>query len=86
MGSAVTTGNAPESVAFSPSGSLLATADSASNNVVVFSVSSSGALTTVPGDPFYTGNGPFPVAFSPSGSNLATANATANTISIFAIH
>ena len=69
------------SVAFSPDGSLLATANTG-GNVSVFSVGAGGALTPVAGSPFPTGNRiagsePFSVAFSPDGSLLATANEAA---------
>ena len=42
----------PYSVAFSPSGGLLATANYGANTVSVFSVSAGGALTPVAGSPF----------------------------------
>ncbi len=57
-GSPFPTGDTPESVAFSPSGGLLATADFYGNTVSVFSVSGAGALSPVPGSPFTTGTQP----------------------------
>ena len=72
------------SVAFSPSGGLLATANKNVNNVSVFSVAAGGALTAVTGSPFTTGSSPASVAFSPSGGLLATANFTSNSVSMFA--
>ncbi len=65
---------APYSVAFSPSGNLLATANYM-GTVSVFSVSSTGILSQVSGSPFSVGSGvgPYSVAFSPSGNLLATA-------------
>ena len=48
----------PVSVAFSPGGGLLATANDGDNSVSVFSVGSGGALTQVTGSPFATGNQP----------------------------
>jgi 6-phosphogluconolactonase len=80
-----TTRGSPASVAFSPSGGLLATANAFGNTVSVFSVGSGGALTQVPGSPFATGSDPVSVAFSPSGGLLATANEGANTVSLFSV-
>ena len=51
-GSPFATGSFPESVAFSPGGGLLATANHAANTVSVFAVGSGGALTQVTGSPF----------------------------------
>ena len=76
-GSPFATGRDPESVAFSPGGGLLATANVGDSTVSVFSVGSGGALTAVTGSPFATGSGPVSVAFSPGGGLLATANASA---------
>ncbi len=78
----------PVSVAFSPSGGLLATAsDVGERTVSVFSVGSRGALTPVTGSPFATGIGSSPrsVAFSPSGTLLATANLQNDTVSVFSV-
>jgi hypothetical protein len=61
------------SVAFNPSGALLAAANAGSDTVSMFSVGSSGALTPVPGSPFTVGAQPGSVSFSPSGSLLAVA-------------
>ena len=73
-------------MAFSPSGGLLATANSGAGSVSVFSVAADGALTPV-GTPFTTGlgSGPMSVAFSPSGGLLATANKNVNTVSVFSV-
>ena len=84
-GSPFATGSDPLSVAFSPGGGLLATANDSDNTTSVFAVGSRGALTQVTGSPFATGNGPISVAFSPGGGLLATANASASTVSVFAV-
>ncbi len=73
------------SVAFSPGGGLLATANSVASTVSVFSVGSGGALTPVSGSPFGTGREPVSVAFSPGGGLLATANFAASTVSVFSV-
>ena len=84
-GSPFATGAFANSVAFSPSGGLLATANTDDNTVSVFSVASDGALTQVSGSPFGAGSAPISVAFSPSGGLLATANAGDNTVSVFSV-
>ena len=73
----------PRSVAFSPNGALVATADY-SAGVSVFSVNSAGALTGVPGTPFGTAPGSQAVAFSPSGGFLATADGS-GFVSVFQV-
>ena len=67
----------PVSVAFSPDGKLLATANQSKDTVAIFTVASDGRLTSVGGSPFSVpGVNPTPVsvAFSPDGKFLATAN------------
>jgi 6-phosphogluconolactonase (cycloisomerase 2 family) len=82
-----TGGEHPHSLAFSPSGGLLATAD-AGHAVSVFSVNSStGALTQVTGSPFVTEEPQtVAVAFSPNGRLLATANEYHGTVSTFLVN
>ncbi len=75
----------PGSVAFSPTGGLLAVANDADNTVSMFSVSSGGALTAVPGSPFTTGGYPEQAAFSPTGGLLAVADESDNTVSVFSV-
>jgi 6-phosphogluconolactonase (cycloisomerase 2 family) len=77
-------------VAFSPAayGGLLAVTNSSANNVSVFSVTSAGKLTPMPGSPFATGPYPGAVAFSPTGSAfdaLAIANFGNNSVSMFTV-
>ena len=80
-------GSDPSSVAFSPSGNLLAVGSdpndgSGPGTISVFSVDqTTGALTQVPGSPFSPnatgslfGSGVGPVAFSPNGDLLVAAN------------
>src|ERR1700680_3060711 len=60
----------PISVAFSPGGGLLATANQLGNNVSILAVNqTTGALSAVAGSPFRTTGAPQPVsvAFSPGG-------------------
>ena len=83
LGAPKATGGAPGSVAFSPAGRLLATANGESNSVSMFSVGN-GDINPV-GPPATTGDGPSSVAFSPDGGLLATANGAAGSISMFEV-
>ena len=84
-GSPFATGVGPASVAFSPSGGLLATANSTDGTVSVFSVAADGALNAV-GTPVPThARLPVSVAFSPSGGLLATANSGPGSVSVFSV-
>jgi 6-phosphogluconolactonase len=87
VGSPFATGSAsdPISVAFSPSGALLAAANDSENTVSMFSVSASGALSAVAGSPFATGNVPTSAAFSPNGQLLAVTNIGDGTVSVFSV-
>jgi hypothetical protein len=84
-GSPFTAGRGADSVAFSPSGRLLATANGGDDTVSVFSVAQSGALIEVSGSPFKADGGPSSLAFDPSGSFLAVTNESANTVSMFSV-
>ena len=84
-GSPFPNGGGVVSVAFSPDGSLLATANEADSTLSVFSVGVGGALTPVAGSPFTTGSFPESVAFSPGGGLLATANYQSNNVSVFSV-
>jgi DNA-binding beta-propeller fold protein YncE len=84
-GSPFATALNPTSVAFSPDGSLVATASQGASNVSVFSAAASGALTPVAGSPFAAGNGPFSVAFNPAGTLLASAGTGSDDVSVFSV-
>jgi 6-phosphogluconolactonase (cycloisomerase 2 family) len=81
--------DAPVSVAFSPSGTLLAVANAnASSTVEVFTVSSSGVISSPAAGSVDSGAGvsrPYSVAFSPSGTLLAVANYGASTVEVFTV-
>jgi 6-phosphogluconolactonase (cycloisomerase 2 family) len=83
-GSPFASGYAPNSVAFSPSGDLLAAADSGGGTISTFNVSATGQLSPVSGSPFANAN-VVSVAFSPSGTLLAAADESANAVSVFAV-
>jgi DNA-binding beta-propeller fold protein YncE len=75
----------PASVAFSPNGSYLATANDVLNyaNVTIFSVGAGGVLSGATSYPLPSGStGPISVAFSPNGSYLATANINSNNVTM----
>ena len=74
---------APMGVAIDPSGKFVIVANSQSSNVSVFSLSSTGTLTAVPGSPFPGGNGPTSVAISASGNLVFVGNVGSNDMSVF---
>ena len=86
-GSPFATGENPYGIAFSPSGTLLATANREAATVSVFTVGAGGALKLVASTP--TGaEFPESVAFSPNGKWLAvadTASLSPGDISMFAV-
>ena len=85
-GSPFPAGQDPVSVAFSPDGALLASADYLRAAVWLLSVNSgTGALAPVAGSPFAVGRGPVSVAFSPSGELLATSVLVDNAVSLFSV-
>jgi 6-phosphogluconolactonase (cycloisomerase 2 family) len=83
--------NAPNMVAFSPNGELLATPSAGTNSVVMFTVGMTGALTPVTGtlasSTYSTGANSYPysVAFSPNGELLAAANYFSGSVAVFAV-
>ena len=90
-GSPFPAGQGPFSLAFSPSGRLLAVANRGryrglAYSLSVFSVDQrTGALTQVPGSPFRAGSGPDSVVFSPDGGMLAVANVSGHSVSVFSV-
>lgn len=77
------TGTSPESVAFNPSGTLMATANAGQGTVSLFTVA--GDVATPLGSPLAAGELPDSVAFSPSGGLLAAANAESGSISVYSV-
>jgi outer membrane protein OmpA-like peptidoglycan-associated protein/WD40 repeat protein len=83
----------PNTVAFSPSGDLIAVGgwdrSTGDGSVQMFTVNSSGTTGTVSGSPFATGNAALSqtdaVAFSPNGKFLATADDGDDTITVFSV-
>ncbi len=81
----VLTGTGPVSVAVTPKAGFVYVANQFTNTVTGFSVSSSGALTLLPGSPYPVGTSPSAIAVTPDGNFLYVANTGSNTVSAFAI-
>jgi WD40 repeat protein len=73
----------PSRVAFSPDGTLIATASYSDNSVSLFSAAPDGALTYR--DSIPTSAGPRSLSFSPDGSLLVTANELGEGIDVFGV-
>jgi 6-phosphogluconolactonase len=82
-GSTVPTG--PSAVAVSATGNFLYVANTFTNTVSGYSVSSTGGLTVLGGSPFAVGLAPSALATPPSGAFLYVANTATNNISAFNI-
>jgi 6-phosphogluconolactonase (cycloisomerase 2 family) len=79
---------APQGVAFSPNGDLLATSDYEDSSVALFTVSGTGALTAITQNTpanADTGSDPLGLQFSPSGSLLAVPNGSSSTVSMYTV-
>lgn len=83
VGSPVTAGPAVQSLAMHPSGKFLFAANSAQNNVSLYSISS-GSLTEI-GTPTPAGTSPTLLAIDPAGAFLYVANAGSFDVSVFSI-
>lgn len=77
------TGLLPSSVATNPAGTRAYVANTGSDTVSGFSISSSGVLAEVPGSPFATGLDPAAVAVEATGKYCYVANYLSNSISAF---
>jgi outer membrane protein OmpA-like peptidoglycan-associated protein/WD40 repeat protein len=84
-----TAASATYSLAFSPDGRFLATADGGDNTVTVFSVGSGGALSPVSGSPVSTGSGstyaPYGVSYSANGQELAVTLPGDDAVELFSV-
>ena len=74
VGSPVPTGADPDSVAYSPSGGLLAVANQTDGSISMYSVGASGALTSLGTPMATTVGGTMTRRFSPDGTRLAAAD------------
>ena len=74
---------APRGIAVDPTGKFAIVAGSDSNNLSVFSISSSGSLAPVAGSPFPAGSGPTSVAINASGNLVFVGNVGSNDMSVF---
>ena len=85
--SIVQTGPTPNSVAFSPDGTIAAVANAGNHNVSVYRVDrQSGVFTPVQGSPFAAGTFPSSVAFSPDGTIAAVANKGSDNVYIYEVY
>jgi 6-phosphogluconolactonase (cycloisomerase 2 family) len=75
---------APEAIAYSPSGKLVAVADGNYSYISIFSVTSSTGALTEDGPPTATSDGAYDVAFSPSGDLLASLNGDGS-VSVYSV-
>jgi 6-phosphogluconolactonase len=82
-GSPITAGSAVEALAIHTSGKYLYAANSGSNNISLYTISSTGGLTE--GTSKLTGTSPTLLVMDPSGSFLYVANSLSNDISVFSI-
>ena len=73
------------SIAFNPTGNLLAVSLQSTDQIRMFSVVSNGSLTSI-GSPTPTGSKPDSIAFSPSGKLLAAANQGDDTVSMYSVN
>ena len=85
-GSPFSAGAGVFSVAFSPSGGLLATANFGADTVSVFTVNQTTGALTLSGSPYSVGSGPQSAIFSPSGGLLAVANTNSNSVSMYSVN
>ena len=85
VGSTVATGDTPQFIAVTPTGSFAYVANSAANTIGVYSIGGTGALTAS-GSPVAAGTNPYYIAIAPSGGFMYVANVLANTVSVFSIN
>ena len=77
----------PQGIDCSPNGLFVATANTNTDNVSVFTVNqTTGFLTEVAGSPFTAGDGPEGVSFSPDNLFLAAANRNTNDVTVFTVN
>ena len=84
-GSPITAGSAVEALALHPSGKYLYAANSGSNNISLYTVSSTGGLTEVT-PRVAAGTSPTLLAMDKAGSFLYAANSGSNDISVYSIN
>lgn len=77
-------GTSPLSLAYSPGGNLLATADG-DGHVTMFNVGLGGTVSPISGSPV-TAVSPAPVAMAWSGATIALTNGAANQVSLYSVN
>lgn len=79
-------GAGPHAAVIDPSGQYLLVTNTFSNDISVFSVDSgSGALTPVPGSPFFANLGPGEILIPPSGKFVYVTNPSLGTVTSFTL-
>jgi 6-phosphogluconolactonase (cycloisomerase 2 family) len=84
-GSPFTAGVAPTASASDPTGLFYYVTDSATNQLIAYTISSTGALVALENGPFATGTFPDAVTIDPSGKYIYVANYNSNSISAYQI-
>jgi 6-phosphogluconolactonase len=69
-----------------PSGKFLYVANSGSNNVSVFSIGSTGALTAISGSPFSAGTAPIGLSITGTDKVEYVANMGSNNVSAYSLN
>jgi DNA-binding beta-propeller fold protein YncE len=83
-GTPIPAGVHPSSITSDPSGTYLYVTDSASGNILGFSIAS-GGLTPLAGSPFAAGNEPSAIAIDSTGKFAAVTNALDSTVTTYSI-
>ncbi len=79
-------GVTPSAITEDPTGRFVYVTDQTSNQLIGYSLQSSGTLTSMPNGPFATALFPVSVTIDPRGKYLYVANYTSNTISAYALN
>jgi 6-phosphogluconolactonase len=84
-GSPFASGAGPTSVAYNPTGTVLASTNGGGASFSMFTAAASGALTPVVGSPFATDGTPRWVSWHPDGAVIAVTNFTGHTVKMFTV-
>ena len=79
-------GTKPSAIAEDPSARFVYVSDQLTNQLYAYSVTTGGALVSIPSSPFNTGNFPLGVTIDPRGTFVYVANYNDNSVSSYAIN